>query len=73
SFDVILTDGHSSHRFQLHRPYKALYIPAGIWRSLENFSSGSVSLVLTSELFSEADYVRDYNRFKELTATKIPR
>lgn len=73
SFDVVLTDGHSSHRFQLNRPYKALYIPAGIWRSLENFSSGSVCLVLTSELFSEEDYVRDYNQFKELTSVKIPR
>lgn len=72
-FDVVLSDGHSSHRFQLNRPYRALYVPAGIWRSLENFSSGSVCLVLTSELFSEDDYVRDYETFKQLTAVKTPR
>jgi dTDP-4-dehydrorhamnose 3,5-epimerase-like enzyme len=73
SFDVVLSDGHTSQRFSLNRPYKALYIPAGIWRSLDNFSSGSVCLVLTSELFSEEDYVRDYDRFKQLTAVKISR
>ncbi|MBQ7041246.1 MAG: WxcM-like domain-containing protein [Muribaculaceae bacterium] len=72
-FDVTLTDGHSTQRFTLNRPYQALYIPAGIWRSLDNFSSGSVCLVLTSHEFSEPDYVRDYNKFLELTATKIPR
>lgn len=72
SFDVTLTDGHDTRTFQLNRPYRALYIPAGIWRSLDNFSSGSVCLVLTSELFSEADYVRDYEYFKRLTAEKTP-
>lgn len=70
SFDVRLTDGHDTLTVQLNRPYRALYIPAGIWRSLDNFSSGSVCMVLTSELFSEEDYVRDFDRFHELTKIK---
>lgn len=70
SFDVTLTDGHDTRTFSLNRPYRGLYIPAGIWRSLDNFSSGSVCLVLTSELFAETDYVRDYEIFKQLTAVK---
>ena len=71
SFDVTLTDGHEKQVFSLNRPYKALYIPAGIWRSIDNFSSGSVCLVLTSELYSEDDYVRDFAKFKELSFAKI--
>ena len=73
SFDVTLTDGHQSHTFNLNRPYRALYIPAGVWRSIDNFSSGSVCLVLTSEKYSEADYVRDFDQFKKLTAIIEPR
>lgn len=65
AFDVILDDGRSRRTFTLNRPYKALYIPEGIWRELNNFSSGSVSLVLTTELYSEADYIRAYREFKE--------
>ncbi|MDE6317698.1 MAG: FdtA/QdtA family cupin domain-containing protein [Muribaculaceae bacterium] len=66
SFDVTLTDGVDERKFSLNRPYKALYIPNGIWRSLDNFSSGSVSLVLTSESYSEEDYCRSFARYKEL-------
>lgn len=73
SFDVTVSDGHDTRKVSLNRPYKALYIPAGIWRNIDNFSSGSVCLVLTSRLFDENDYVRDYERFKQLTALKIPR
>ncbi len=71
SFDVTLTDGHETRKVSLNRPYRALYIPAGIWRNLDNFSSGSVCLVLTSELYSEEDYCRDYETFKHLTSEKI--
>lgn len=71
SFDVTLDDGHQRRVYSLNRPYKALYVEPGIWRSLDNFSSGSVSLVLTSQLFDEADYVREYDRFKQLTVTKV--
>lgn len=71
SFDVVLDDGvNAPRRFSLNRPYRALYIPAGLWRTLDNFSGGAVCLVLTSERYSEADYVRDYDRFKELTNGK---
>lgn len=66
AFDVTLTDGADSRTFTLNRPYKALYIPNGIWRSLDNFSSGSVSLVLTSELYSEADYCRSMTQYKKI-------
>lgn len=73
SFDVTISDGHETRRIQLNRPYNALYIPAGVWRSLDNFSSGAVCLVLTSLEYSEADYVRDYEIFKQLTANKVNR
>lgn len=72
SFDVTLDDGCRRRVYSLNRPYRALYIEAGVWRSLNNFSSGSVSLVLTSELYDEADYVRDFEVFKQLTAGKQP-
>lgn len=70
AFDVTLHDGHHTRTFTLNRPYHGLYIPAGIWRSLDNFSSGAVCLVLTSECFSEEDYVRDFDKFLSLTAVK---
>ena len=72
-FDVTIHDGHQRRTFTLNRPYKGLYIPAGIWRSLNNFSSGAVCLVLTSEKYSEPDYVRDFDRFLALTSVKQPR
>ncbi len=69
SFDVVLDDGkHAPERFSLNRPYTALYVPTGLWRTLDNFSGGSVCMVLTSERYSEPDYVRDYQLFKQLTA-----
>lgn len=70
SFDVTLHDGHRRRTFHLDRPYKALYIPSGIWRTLGHFSSGSVCLVLTSEKYDEADYVRSFTDFMRLTAEK---
>ena len=73
SFDVTLTDGHDTRTYSLNRPYRALYIPAGIWRNIDNFSSGSVCLVLTSLPYDEEDYVRDYDIFKQLPAEKLPR
>lgn len=73
SFDVVLDDGHERRTFTLNRPYQALYIPAGVWREINNFSSGSVCMVLTSTVFAETDYCRDYDCFKTLTKTKLPR
>ncbi|MFQ5821528.1 MAG: FdtA/QdtA family cupin domain-containing protein [Candidatus Heimdallarchaeota archaeon] len=66
SFDVILDDGFSRERFHLNRSYYGLYIPSMIWRELDNFSSGSVCLVLASEYYNEEDYIRDYETFKKM-------
>ena len=63
SFEVQLNDGISEKKIELNRPSKGLLIPPGIWASEENFSGGSVCLVLTSELFNESDYIRDYGQF----------
>ena len=70
SFTVTLNDGHRSRSFFLNRPYVALHIPPGFWREIDNFSSGAVCLVLTSEVYDEADYVRDFDTFKQLTQHK---
>lgn len=64
SFEVKLNDGKNSKSFMLNKPNKGLLIPTGIWRELENFSSGSVCLVLASDEFSEEDYIRDFKAFK---------
>jgi WxcM-like protein len=64
SFDVILDDGGGRERFTLNRSYYGLYVPSMIWRELENFSSGSVCLVLASDWYDEADYCRDYEQFQ---------
>lgn len=63
SFDVVLTDGQEQKTVTLNKPNEGLLIPNGIWRELENFSSGSVCLVIASDVFEEADYLRDYNDF----------
>lgn len=63
SFTVVLTDGKDKISFTLNKPYEGLLIPNGIWRELENFSSDSVCLVIASDVFEEADYIRDYNEF----------
>ena len=67
SFTVTVTDGHRKQRFTLRRPNEGLYIPPGHWRTLEDFSSGAVCLVLASELFREEEYVRDFDEFKSLS------
>lgn len=69
SFDVELDDGKTRKTFSLNRPYEGLYICPGIWRELKNFSSGSVCLVLASNLYSEDDYYRDYDQFKSSYAS----
>ena len=63
SFDVILDDGTQKKRFHLNRSYHGLYICPMIWRELDNFSSGSVCLVLASNLYDESDYYRDYQDY----------
>ena len=63
SFDVILDDGAEKNRIHLNRSYQGLYVCEMIWRELDNFSSGSVCMVLASNRYDECDYYRDYDRF----------
>ncbi|WP_026729021.1 sugar 3,4-ketoisomerase [Flavobacterium denitrificans] len=63
SFEVIVNDGKEKKSYLLNKPNVGLHLPKGIWRELENFSSGSVCLVLASDIFEEADYIRDYETF----------
>lgn len=63
SFDVILDDGHEKRRIHLNRSYNGLYVCPMIWRELDNFSSGSVCMVLASNHYDESDYYRDYSEF----------
>ncbi|MCL2523739.1 MAG: FdtA/QdtA family cupin domain-containing protein [Betaproteobacteria bacterium] len=65
SFDVVLDDGCVKKRFHLNRSYNGLYVCPMIWRELDNFSSGSVCLVLASNKYDEADYFRDYTKFMD--------
>ncbi len=63
SFDVVLDDGYKRKRFHLNRSYFGLYVCPMIWRELDNFSSGSVCMVLASNLYDEDDYYRDYSDY----------
>jgi len=63
SFDVALDDGFAQERVHLNRSYYGLYIPPMVWREMDNFSSGSVCMVLASTHYDEADYYRDYGTF----------
>ena len=67
SFDVVLDDGTEKRRFHLNRSYQGLYVCPMIWRELDNFSSGSVCMVLASNSYDEADYYRDYDEYIEAT------
>lgn len=63
SFEVTVNDGKDKKSYLLNKPNIGLHIPTCIWRELENFSSGAVCLVLASDVFDEADYIREYNEF----------
>ncbi len=65
SFDVVLDDGHAKKRVHLCRSYYGLYVCPMIWRELDNFSSGSVCMVLASNVYDEADYYRSYDEFMQ--------
>lgn len=65
SFDVTLDDGRERRTFHLNHPYQGLYVGTGIWRTLDDFSSGAVCLVLASERFEEEDYIREYDDYTE--------
>ena len=64
SFDLIVDDGRDKITFSLNRPYEGVLMPEGLWRELDNFSSGSICLVLASHIYEETDYLRDYDEFK---------
>jgi len=64
SFDVVVDDGNNKKIFQLNRSYYGLYVPSGLWRHMENFSTNSLSMVLASNDFNENDYIREYDEFK---------
>ena len=63
SFTVTIDDGNNKQSFHLFQPYQGLLIPPGLWRDLDTFSSGSICMVLASELYDEADYFRNYEEF----------
>ena len=67
---MILDDGEDRRRFHLNRSYYGLYIEPMIWREMDNFSSGSVCMVLASEYYDEADYFRDHDAFRAALAEK---
>lgn len=71
SFDVTIDDGENKRTFTINRPYRGLLVVPGIWRELDNFSSGSVCLVLASTIYSADDYIRDYDEFKEYKLLKL--
>lgn len=66
SFDVVLDDGQEKQTFHLNRSYYGLYVPKGVWREMENFSTNSLALVLSSTKYDVNDYIRNYEEFKVL-------
>ena len=70
SFDILLDDGVNKERIHLNRPYFGLYVNTMVWRELDNFSSGSVCMVLASIPYDESDYYRDYGEFTQALQDK---
>ena len=66
-FDVVLKDGNETKRFNMSRSYYGLYVPPLTWREIDNFSTNSVALVLSSTTYNENDYIRDFNEFKAIS------
>jgi oxalate decarboxylase/phosphoglucose isomerase-like protein (cupin superfamily) len=65
SFDVVLHDGKTEHRFLLNRSYYGLFVPNMVWRSLENFSTNSLAVIVSNSAFEEEDYIRDFQDFQK--------
>jgi hypothetical protein len=70
SFDVVLDDGFNKKTFSLNRSYYGLYVPNMIWRSLENFSTNSLCLIIASDIYYKHDYIRDYEFYKKLVSNE---
>ncbi len=66
SFDVILDDGKEKKTYSLNRSYYGLYVPKGVWREMNNFSTNSLALVLSSTKYNSEDYIYDYETFKSM-------
>ena len=66
SFDVVLHDGNKEQTIQLNRSYAGVYVPNMIWRTMNNFSTNAVALVVSSTSYDENDYIRDFTEFKSL-------
>ncbi len=66
SFDVVIDDGVNKQTYSLNRSYYGLYIPAGLWRQMQNFSTNSLAMVLSSTHYAENDYIHDYSEFLKL-------
>lgn len=66
SFDVILHDGKQEQRFHLNRSYYGLYVPKMLWRSMDNFSTNSLALIVSDKSFSKVDYIRNFEEFKSI-------
>lgn len=66
SFDVVVDDGEKKKTFTLNRSYYGLYVPAGLWREMNNFSTNSLALEFGSEHYSQEDYIREYDEFLKL-------
>ena len=66
SFDVIVNDGKEKKTFSLNRSYYGLYVPRGTWREMQNFSTNSLALILSSTKYDESDYIRDYDEFMQI-------
>lgn len=71
SFDLVVDDGKLKQRFQLNRSYYGIYVPNGIWRGLENFSTNSLCMILSSDEYNADDYLRDYDEFLKLKTDGI--
>jgi len=70
SFDIVLNDGKDEWRFMLNRSYNGVLVPKMIWRTLENFSTNSLALILSSTDYSEDDYIRDWEEFIRMNRNK---
>ena len=70
AFDIIINDGREKRRFQLNRSYYGLYVPNGFWREMDNFSTNSLAVVLSSTKYNEDDYIRDYDEFINLNKNR---
>lgn len=70
SFDVILNDGEREYKFTLNRSYLGLYIPKLMWRRIENFSTNSLALIVSNNVYNPEDYIRDYKEFEKIKNLK---